>query len=64
MNTELSKIYSWLFINKLTLNVNKCNCMVYNIRNIHSDSIFNIEINGSTIEQVNSIQFLGIFIDT
>ena len=37
--------------------------MVYNIRNIHSGSTFNIEINGSTIEQVNSIQFLGIFID-
>ena len=63
MNTELSKISSWLVINKLTLNVNKCNLMVYNIRNIHSDTTFNIEINGSAIEQVNSIHFLGIFID-
>ena len=30
MNTELNKISSWLAINKLTLNVNKCNFMVYN----------------------------------
>ena len=55
MNTELSKISSWLAINKLTLNVNKCNFIIYNIHNIHSGSTFNIEINGSTIEQVNSI---------
>ena len=34
--------------------------MVYNIRNIHSGSTFNIEIN---IEHLNSNQFLGIFID-
>ena len=63
MNTKLSIISSWLSINKLTLNVNKYNCMVYNIRNIHSGNTFNIGINGSTIELVNSIQFLGIFID-
>ena len=28
MNIELSKLSSWLAINKLTLNVNKCNGMV------------------------------------
>ena len=47
MNIELSKISSWLAINKVTLDINKCNVMVYNI---HSDSTLNVEINGSDIE--------------
>ena len=38
--------------------------MYYNIHHIYSDSTLNIEINCSYIEQLNAIQFIGIFIDS
>ena len=42
MNKELEKLNKWLCANKLTLNLTKSNFILFNVRNIHTNSIFDI----------------------
>ena len=35
MNSELKKFLYWVAINKLTLNIDKCIYIIFNIWNIH-----------------------------
>ena len=64
MNKELEKLNKWLYANKLTLNLTKSNVILFNVRNVHTNSIFDIKINTTKIEKVNNYKFLGVFIDT
>ena len=63
MNKELEKLNKWLCANKLTLNLKKSNFILFNVRNIHTNSIFDIRINNTKIEKVKNYKFLGVFID-
>ena len=62
INDELSKINTWLKLNKLSLNLNKTKAMIF-----HNDkrkmSHPNINFQGNAIEFVDEILFLGIKID-
>ena len=49
MNKELEKLNKWLCANKLTLNLKKSNFILFNVRNIHINSIFDIRINNTKI---------------
>ena len=61
-NTELSKIINWMASNKLTLNHNKSKFLIIT-KNGRISSI-NIRINDHPIEQVHSIEYLGVTIDS
>ena len=61
LNTELQKLNAWLNLNKLSLNLQKTNYIIFSIND--SDSTIQININGSNIEKVNSTKYHGVYID-
>ena len=64
INAELSNVYNWLCVNKLSLNVSKSRCMIFKNRKIDTVSMpWNIEINGEKVECVSEFNFLGILLD-
>ena len=62
INGELEKVNTWLKLNKLSLNAQKTELMVFHRKQKHVDEI-NVQINGSKIECVESFNFLGIMLD-
>ena len=61
INDELGKVYAWLAINKLSLNMNKTKYMVFHAINKSIEGIIpNLVINGIQIDRVNSFKFLGL----
>ena len=62
MQLELSKLYNWLLVNKLTLNISKTHFMVFH-RAKHTNYKLIIEINKVVIEQVKHTKNLGIIFD-
>ena len=63
MNSELKKLSSWIVINKLTLNIDKCIYILFNVRNIHSSNTLPIFQNEIPIKHVLNYKFLGVYID-
>ena len=61
LNEELSEIVRWLKINKLTLNFDKTQCMLFSNKKCSTN--LNIKIEGTTIAQVNKAKFPGVMID-
>ena len=62
LNTELNNIFSWLSINKLSLNVTKTKYMIFTPKN----KILNlphITINNEPIQNVSDFSFLGILLN-
>ena len=57
---ELSLFSDWFIANKLSLNINKTNFIVFN--NTHN-YVFNISTNGQKLEPAKSVKFLGVIID-
>ena len=62
LNEEMSKIYSWLLSNKLTLNTAKSKFMIF-FKHPKVIPKLNLNIAGNAIEQVAEFNFLGINID-
>ena len=62
INIEMEKIYSWVKSNKLSLNVDKTNFMLFTPKHF-SRSMGNIYINGTCIIEVTETKFLGVIID-
>ena len=62
INLELSKIFSWLNANKLSLNIDKTNFMLFCRKNVSNVNI-EIKINGICIKKVEHAKFLGVIID-
>lgn len=60
LQSDLDKFSQWCAINLMDLNINKCKHMTFYRMN-KLDTIFNV--NGSTLEKVNSITDLGILLD-
>ena len=61
-NNELDKLDIWFRVNKLSLNVNKTNCIMFTNKKQHRPTV-NIILNGTNIEQVSHTKFLGVIID-
>ena len=61
-NTELVNIVNWLNANRLSLNIDKTNFMIFRPKN-KNDPCPDIKISGSKIDQVNKAKFLGVIID-
>ena len=62
LNEELSNIVSWLKINKLSLNVNKTQFMIFSRKQNQIENIV-IRIEGQIIDHVTQTKFLGVIID-
>ena len=62
VNNELEKLDIWFRVNKLSLNVNKINFIMFANKKKHRPTV-NITLNGTNIEQVSHKQFLGVIID-
>ena len=64
VNNELDKISQWLFLNKLSLNVNKTKFMVFHTKGCKiENNIPHIKINNILIENTSTFDFLGITIN-
>ena len=64
VNNELSKLDIWLKQNKLFLNYSKSNYMLINkYPHKQIDSKFMISINSNPLARVNTVKYLGIYID-
>ena len=61
-NKELVDIVHWLNANRLSLNIDKTDFMIFRPKN-RNDSNPNIMINGSQINQVDNAKFLGVILD-
>ena len=61
---ENKKITQWFHTNKLSLNIKKTNYIIFtSVNKKYNISSQAIQINGSTIPQVNLTKFLGVYID-
>ena len=60
INNELAKVYDWLAVNKLSLNVGKTKYVIFHAINKKiQDVIPNLEINGIPLERVKKSTFLA-----
>ena len=63
INTELKKVYDWLIVNKLSLNVRKTKCMLFHSPNTRFDFVPKLVINNIEVERVENFNFLGLNIN-
>ena len=65
INEKLDLIYKWLSSNKLSLNIEKTKCMIFQYKQQHlnKEIIPNIKFNGISLKYVNEFNFLGVTID-
>ena len=63
MNEELDNLSDWFRANKLSLNVSKTNCVLFNKSSIPIAQQQKLSIDGKIIERVDHTKFLGIYID-
>jgi retron-type reverse transcriptase len=63
MNAELYKVSTWLKMNKLSVNTEKTNYIIFKPKNRQSNSDLSIMIDDISITRVKQIKHLGIIID-
>ena len=63
MNKELEKLYEWLCINRLSLNITKTNYVIFHAINKPMIPI-TILINKKAIDEVKFVKYLGILLDS
>ena len=63
VNEELSHVQEWLMLNQLTLNVKKCNFILFKAHMKQLKTNFSINLNTQEIQKVDKTKFLGIIID-
>ena len=61
ISEELSKLNIWFAVNKLSLNINQTNYMIFCSKSIPNN--INIKINARVIERVSHTKFLGVIVD-
>jgi hypothetical protein len=62
INEELALLTTWFKTNKLSLNINKTNYMLFSLREAHSSNT-KISIDNQYLQQVTSSKFLGVTVD-
>ena len=63
MNKELVKLYEWLSINRLSLNISKTNFVIFAPINKRKATV-TILINKVAIDEVQHVKYLGVLIDS
>ena len=64
INSELNNIHSWLCANKLSLNIEKSNFVLFHSRQKKVSTDFELTLNNKRLKQESSIKYLGIYIDS
>ena len=62
MYSQLTKLHYWMSANKLILNVDKTNFMIFGTRHINNDTL-HLYYNNQALNRVSSTKFLGVVID-
>ena len=62
VNSQLQKVYEWLCANKLSLNVDKSNFVIFHPQRKHT-STFKLLMGGKDIKEKSSVNYLGVIID-
>ena len=65
INTELNRIFDWLCVNKLSINVKKTKFIIHHHTQRHRNTLpkLNLNIDNIPIEQVQTFNFLGVIIE-
>ena len=64
INKELNKLYLWLNVNRLSLNIGKTNFIIFHPYNKPMKKRITIKINKKAIKEKESIKYLGVLIDS
>ena len=64
VNKVLSKLYLWLNVNRLSLNIDKTNFIIFHPFNKPSKQNVTIKINKKALNETEGIQYLGVIIDS
>ena len=64
VNKELQKLYLWLNINRLSLNVTKINFIIFHPYNKPLKQHITLKINNKAIMEKDNIKYLGVIIDS
>ena len=61
INNELAKVYDWLAVNKLSLNIGKTKYVIFHAINKRIEGVIpDLEINGIPLDKVKNFNFLGL----
>ena len=64
INNELAKVYDWLAVNKLSLNISKTKYVIFHAINKRIEGVIpDLEINGIPLERVQNFNFLGLLLN-
>ena len=64
VNKELEKLYLWLNVNRLSLNIDKTNFIIFHPYNKPLKQHVTIKINKKAINEKESIKYLGVLVDS
>ena len=64
VNKELRKLHLWLNVNRLSLNIDKTNFIIFHPFNKPSKHNVTIKINKKAINEKESTKYLGVIIDS
>ena len=64
INNELKKLYTWLIVNRLSLNIDKTNFLVFHPYNKPVKQRITLQINKKAISEKNQIKYLGVIVDS
>ena len=64
VNSELNKLFLWLNVNRLSLNIDKTNFIVFHPYNKPKKKRITIKINNKAIKEKEYIKYLGVLIDS
>lgn len=64
MQRDIDTIVNWCRINRLQINISKCNIISFTRRREITVQYFNYNINGHTLNRVQSIKDLGVNFDS
>ena len=63
LNIQLNRVNEWLYANKLTLNIEKSNFVLFHPLQKKENFSVNLKICGKEIAQKKSIKYLGVLMD-
>lgn len=64
INNELNSIHNWLCANKLVLNIDKSNIVIFHPPQKKLRYNIDINVDGKSISKASSTKYLGVFIDS
>ena len=64
LNIELQKVHIWLCSNKLSLNVNKSNFVVFHSSQMKLASTVTLTISSKVLKEEKCVKYLGLYIDS